>query len=322
MPKLKLAIRGGGIPAVELLVFDNQSTDRTWDILEEQVKLHPEMRIKRNDSNSGHGSTGRNWGIEHASGEYISFIDSDEFVLPNFLTTMIRASERGDFDIIDAKHINVDINTSTQEAAKAAQDFTKENANSVENLVSIDAWAGDYGTFCWAKLYRREFILENSIHFIKSLGEDKLFNIECWESSANFCSIDNVLYAHTQHEDSTYHALVQNAKVTAHVKMLQNFVNSLEVAKTQEEASKIVANLVFLPLLTIHGANAKSFANMMKICYSGLTHLVPSWRKVAWQISSARIYKTRKIMLKLFPFMPNCNLLYELLYFVIMKFFR
>ena len=73
----------------ELLLVDDGSPDKCWEILQQYAAQDARVRIFRKEN--GGVSSARNFGLEQARGEYIGFVDSDDFVAPQYLEWMYRA---------------------------------------------------------------------------------------------------------------------------------------------------------------------------------------------------------------------------------------
>ncbi|MBQ5325828.1 MAG: glycosyltransferase family 2 protein [Oscillospiraceae bacterium] len=82
----------------ELLLVDDGSPDKSGTMCDEWAKK--DSRIKAFHKTNGGTSDARNYGLEKAEGEYITFIDCDDFVLPNWLKDMITIAEETDADIV------------------------------------------------------------------------------------------------------------------------------------------------------------------------------------------------------------------------------
>lgn len=83
----------------EIIGINDGSTDNSLEILEKYA--HRDKRIKIiNQTNSGAGYS-RNIGIAHAAGTYLSFIDSDDWIDPQFLEKVYRLALQSDADIVE-----------------------------------------------------------------------------------------------------------------------------------------------------------------------------------------------------------------------------
>lgn len=91
----------------ELIVINDYSTDKSLDI----INSYNDKRIKVicNDKNYGAGISRLN-GIKSANGDYITFLDSDDYYSPNSLELLIRAAKRYDADIVIPGYVSEDIN--------------------------------------------------------------------------------------------------------------------------------------------------------------------------------------------------------------------
>lgn len=74
---------------IEIIICDNASTDGTWSVLQEYAEKDNRVKIFRNETNVG---PVRNWKecLNHATGEYVKFLWSDDEILPTFVETMLR----------------------------------------------------------------------------------------------------------------------------------------------------------------------------------------------------------------------------------------
>lgn len=72
---------------IEIIAIDDNSTDNSFSILKEYKNKYPNLRIYRNNKNIGVGAT-RNRGISLAKGEYIGFVDNDDYISNTMYQTM------------------------------------------------------------------------------------------------------------------------------------------------------------------------------------------------------------------------------------------
>ena len=157
----------------EIIVINDGSTDETIDIL----KKYKNIKIFNNE-NSG-VSFSRNYGVKKATGEYIMFLDSDDYLLPNFN------------DILK-ENIKEDIIYITD---GISEPVTKDII--LEHIVGIKS---PCIASCWSKLYRRKYLIDNNITFKENLinGEDMLFNIDCLINTKKIKIINDSIYMYRQ----------------------------------------------------------------------------------------------------------------------------
>ena len=73
---------------IEILCVDDGSTDSAPQIIDEYAKKYPQ-KVKAYHKEHGGEFTTRNFGLEHASGEYITFVDTDDYVEPHMIRQLI-----------------------------------------------------------------------------------------------------------------------------------------------------------------------------------------------------------------------------------------
>ena len=156
----------------ELILVDDGSPDNSGKICDEYALR--DNRIKVIHKENGGVSSARNTGIDAASGEYINFIDSDDWVPENSLEILINAILSNDADLsvggyelrqIKAKKISLPDNILS---------FSENLPIDAKNLKILD-WGHFHS--CWCKLFKRDIVLRHNLRFdldIK-LGEDCLF---------------------------------------------------------------------------------------------------------------------------------------------------
>ncbi len=83
----------------EMIIVDDGSTDCSVELIEELVKTDSRIRLQRNTENKG-PAVSRNLGLGEAGGKYITFIDSDDIWLENFLSTTISLMEKEHYPFV------------------------------------------------------------------------------------------------------------------------------------------------------------------------------------------------------------------------------
>lgn len=151
----------------EIIFVDDGSTDNSVQLLEQFALNEPRISIIK-QSNQGAGSA-RNTGISHAKGEYLHFLDADDFLEPDSYKKSFALAKKLDVDMLKAKSYSIDDSTNEylpneryQLSNLKLNQFNKAlNPTSINNLeyillTSVVPWNG---------IYRREFILQNQIWF-------------------------------------------------------------------------------------------------------------------------------------------------------------
>lgn len=167
----------------ELLLVDDGSTDGSISI--EQQACQSDNRVRCYSSNASCVSVARNMGIEQAKGDYIFFIDSDDYLKPDALKILIEAADR--FEKADFIQGAFSVLTNGKMTERSSRfDILEEYSNiTLEGLEYIDK-LGFTITYPWNSLIKRDFLIENNVRFKKDLRvqEDLVFIIDIFLKGA------------------------------------------------------------------------------------------------------------------------------------------
>ncbi len=170
---------------LEIIVVNDGSTDSTKKIIDE----YKDKRIKPIHKENEGVSEARNDGIEKSTGRYISFVDADDYIEPDFVEKMLNIIKKYKVKYVTCgyKRVYEDhteyINNDLSESVVSKDDYIKKLLN-VQN---------GYG-FVHMKLIEKEVL--NKVRFNKELkvGEDALFNIMLCENIDKVVIYNNALY--------------------------------------------------------------------------------------------------------------------------------
>ena len=95
------------LDSLEIIVIDDGSKDNTKTILDEFIYQYPEIIKVYSVSNGGQGRA-RNYGVQFATGKYIGFVDSDDYVSPTMYETLYQKAISGDYDLVISSYYRVD----------------------------------------------------------------------------------------------------------------------------------------------------------------------------------------------------------------------
>lgn len=134
---------------LEILVINDGTKDRSAEIAKEYAGK--DSRIKVYDYENGGLSVARNRGLEHAKGDYISFVDGDDWLHPNFYKKLTDALETNHADIAKCSIIETDTVT------EKITGFQKSNAKEADFDLYFSK--GILWTVVWNALYKREVVI-------------------------------------------------------------------------------------------------------------------------------------------------------------------
>lgn len=183
----------------ELLLVDDGSTDQSGEICDSYAKT--DKRIKVIHKQNGGVSTARNAGLLNSSGEYIGFIDSDDYIEPEMYSVLIDNIEKFqcDISICGFKVFNEDMNR-----VERVQNSGKIEILSQEELVLKETdmpWSIRLDVI--NKLFRKKSL--NGLLFDETLkcAEDTLFLHQAIRGMKKGVFVELPLYVNVRHEGST-----------------------------------------------------------------------------------------------------------------------
>ncbi|GAA3158525.1 MULTISPECIES: glycosyltransferase family 2 protein [Streptomyces] len=168
------SLAGNADPDFEFLLVDDCSTDATSWVIDRWAEKHPGVRVIRHEKNMGIAQA-RNSGIDAAEGEFITFLDGDDWYGPGHLAELVSAIEELGCDFARTDHVQV---TGTERVVRrppaplrgAVMDPRDGIAPAdMETMV-------DY-PFVWAGIYRRHLFADGGMRFATELrtAEDRLW---------------------------------------------------------------------------------------------------------------------------------------------------
>ena len=160
----------------EIICVNDGSKDSSLDILNKYALAHSNVRVI-DQQNSG-VSVARNVGIEHAKGNYIWCIDSDDLIKENCLGDIKEIAETNEYE-------RIIINSKTFESIDEL--FTKEAAK--------ESWKD---SVVWRNIFKKEFLNSNNLRYYPGLvfGEDALYLFECFRCNPKIYEADLLVYYH------------------------------------------------------------------------------------------------------------------------------
>ncbi len=194
----------------ELILVNDGSTDNSSQICHRYADTDP--RIKVIDTENYGPASARNTGIDTAEGKYLSFIDSDDTVQPDFLEKMLNTAERDRTDIVMCRAYAIG-----SEGTKFLYPISVPSGRVIEGK-DVETYLlpgffipnkGNGLSPLWNKLYRRSWLESKKIRINEKRvrAEDWLFNLECLIARPRFEIIDEPLYNYYNNENSVMHTL-------------------------------------------------------------------------------------------------------------------
>lgn len=194
---------------IEIIIIDDGSTDSTLNKLNDLAKNDDRIIIKK-QRNSG-VSVARNNGINIASGDYILFVDSDDWLEKTMIEKMIITAQKENTDIVRCnfydEYVNKTLLGKIYDELKNIKILNSEYA--LKNIYDYFLTANKpIKNFVMLILIKKELILKNKIYFNEKLYmlEDVLFYQELLYYSKSIYFLDEPLYHYYENPNSVTHS--------------------------------------------------------------------------------------------------------------------
>ncbi|WP_281815655.1 glycosyltransferase family 2 protein [Brachyspira pilosicoli] len=175
---------------IEIICIDDCSTDSSYSILEEYAKKDSRIVLIKNKENMGVGYN-RNIGIKEAKGEYIGFIDSDDYISEDYYENLYNTAKKYNSDVVNTLNVSNDKEGNIfnywchiDNFVKIKKYYEYESNNLFNN---VDFYSKYLVTFNPVnKIFLKKFILDKDIYFIEkkiNAAEDADFIIRLFLNS-------------------------------------------------------------------------------------------------------------------------------------------
>ncbi len=192
---------------IEIICINDGSTDNSLNILEEYSRKDERIKIIT-QPNQGQANA-RNLGISFAKGEYIGFLDSDDWVEVNAFEKLYYESKNNDIIMSPAIVFN-----------QAQNSYNSNDSYFSLNIIPNGLFYRDFTykdcydfifRICvapWNKIYKRQFLIDNNILFPENLiFEDNIFTIKALLKAKSIKVIkDSLFYYRVDNKSSTTHS--------------------------------------------------------------------------------------------------------------------
>ena len=205
---------------IEIIVVNDGTKDK-------YVKKYPDKIKSYIKENGGQGSA-RNYGLKKATGEYIGYVDSDDFVEKDMYKKLYNKAKENNYDIVVCGNYNV------------SEDYQNKNIDAFINNYNTDLENIFFGKMAvWNKIYKRDILIKNKLEFKEKVWyEDLAFTLKAIMNSNTFAFIDEPLYDYLIREGST----MNNSNVKRNLEILEAFndiLSYIQHNKKEEYFSKI-----------------------------------------------------------------------------------
>ena len=267
------SVLGQSLRNIEVLCYDDGSTDDSVKILQRYAAIDPRIRICQ-CSHCGTGSI-RNKAIEAAAGRFIAFMDSDDLYPEQFtLEKLVRAADEQGVDIAGGYTIGFsDDNYEGWRQRRPTAEYYPE----VKGITDYRDFQSLYGFYCY--IYRREMILKNGIRFPPLVRfEDPVFFVRAMLTARRFYAINECVYLYrVQHKEVAWSAngyALRKEHIRGATEIVRMANENRLLKLRQFGMSEAVGGVT---TFTCYQAVRKEFSELMKNLRVGLSRGEKQW---------------------------------------------
>lgn len=166
MPRCLETLLEQDIPQTEyeIILVDDCSPDNSLEVAKEYVAQYKNVRVCTHEKNKGLAAA-RNTGIDAAKGQYLSFVDPDDYIEKNSLAALLKQMDDEQLDMLRFNYQKVDeeYRNVPDSEIEARFDYTPSLMTGMEYL----AHRLGVGCYVWAYIYRLDFIKQTGIRFFE-----------------------------------------------------------------------------------------------------------------------------------------------------------
>lgn len=238
-----------GVDNLEVILIDDKSTDGSADIIREYADRYDNFKGIFFDEGSGFPGKPRNVGLEHATAEYIMFLDSDDWLEENACEVLYESIVDEDADIVCGSFTKVntdgirDINYAGWTATLTSPDDSNGHENAVEmvsdpdfklvvtNLEKNPTILGNANV--WGKIFTKDLISTNNITFPEDIvAQDSVFLFESFLNARKIVFINDIIVNYNNERSE-----IDDKSIT-YVKNKNNLYGRIKAYELMHEISK------------------------------------------------------------------------------------
>lgn len=201
----------------EVILVNDFSSDSSKDKVLELMKTYPTIKLIEHDKNKKQGAA-RNTGVNIAKGEYIWFIDSDDYIKPNTARHLLNIALENDLDILHFDYTRVYGN------GEADEYLTNYNSGIIDGNTFVfdenEIW-WKKSVEVWRRLHKRVFLFESNLKFEEGVFyEDVTYSIEVFNSAKRVMHIADSSYCYRLNPNSFTNIVQSSSKLIESIKLV------------------------------------------------------------------------------------------------------
>ena len=227
-------------PHFEVLLVDDGSSDNSLDICRQYAERDQRFVVFHQDNEGP--SAARNVGLEHASGAYVTFVDSDDALEKDYLSSLYHTFLSSDADVVFMGYIEYDSRKKDMQMIHCPKKDKRDYYGQLAYLSS----KGLFG-YTWIKAFKKQVIGKRRFRRDISLFEDEIFTCEVMKVCKKIEILPRAVYIYRRYETETLmdktradYVYLQDLVYQAWESMLGTCSNKKEIL--QQRANMLAVN--------------------------------------------------------------------------------
>lgn len=224
---------------IEIILVNDGSPDRSGEIADEYAKKDSRIKVVH-QKNSGLGPA-RNSGMRVATGEYIGFVDSDDWANSEMFIRLYEAAVKNNADIVVSGHCDITngVITKTKRHPLAGKTlYSSENIMEIrKNLYGHklnDDVVEAFPMSVWIAIYRRELIIKYKLEFQEILSEDIIYNLSAYKYAKIITFTGDTDYCYRKDEQPSITQTFSDKKLLRYQDFLTVLANMARIENDED----------------------------------------------------------------------------------------
>ncbi len=241
---------------LEIILIDDGSTDSSGTLCDHYAEI--DNRISVYHKKNGGLSDARNYGLDIATGEFIAFVDSDDYVSPYFIDRLRQVQKKTDSDIVICGFTSFDDGTSLSCITNETDDLVYQSVSSIDALSNFYNDNRVMTVLAWNKLYKKSCF--KTIRFpVGKLREDEFISYRVIYASNKITYIQSKLYYYRTRPGS----IMQSSNLKVYSDYVLALMERRAFFKSKKSTKKLLpsdTDFILSELFVILLENSKRFS--------------------------------------------------------------
>lgn len=252
---------------LEFIFVNDGTPDNSVDIIKKYQNI--DKRIKLLEKANGGQASARNLGLKHAKGEYVAFLDSDDYVALNMYEKLYNRAKKDNLDICICDYFY------------AYDDRIEKNNNTITKAKEKKITREEYITLTpcpWNKIIKKEFLSKQNFRFPEGIIYEDLASIPLLGlNNPKVVYINEYLHYYLQSDSSTMRNKEYKSKYEDIFKAVKYLYDNM-IDKGNNEELEYLLTYHFLYLGSLNFYKYKKYKHIDRIA-SEMKHYFPNWKK-------------------------------------------